>query len=292
MSAVIGLARRVLPPSVIAALRRLNRLRWITKYRILRHARRPLLAHRMLGLRYVLFDPEVESYTYDLANEAELAGQLARIFAVPADQVVAYLQETHEDPELNEELHRRVRWRFATKRKLPLGNRAIWYAIVRLQKPRVVVETGILSGLGSLALLRAIERNAQEGHDGHLISVDSDPTTGWLVPQHLRDRWIRLVGISTEVLPEALQHQAVEFFIQDALHTYDNQQREFSIALEHAADPIVLLDSGGGQTPALDEICRAHGAERHILRPQPVHHIYVPSSTEIAVIPGRRSAAD
>ncbi len=55
-------------------------------------------------------------------------------------------------------------------------------------------------------------------------------------------------------------------------------------AVGHA--PLVLVDGGGGggQTPALEDICRAHGTERRILQPRPVRHIYPPSATDVAVI--------
>jgi hypothetical protein len=275
----------LLPARAVAHLRRLNQLRWITKYRNLRGSGRPLLADRMLGLWHVLFDPEVESYTYDVANEHELADQLGHIFGVPPTEVLAYFQETHEDAELNRKLQRRVRWRFATKHRLPLGNRGIWYAVVRIRKPRTVVETGMLMGLGSLALLRALERNAEEGHPGELVSVDLDPGAGWLVPRHLRHRWTKLLGMSGEVLPGALEPNTVGVFIQDTAHTYENQRAEFGIALEYADDPIVLLDSGGGQTSVLQEICQFHGAERNSLSPRPVRHIYRPTDTDIAIVP-------
>ncbi len=282
------LARRALPPRLVAEMRRVNRVRWITKYRHVRASGRPVLADGMLGLRHVLFDPEIESYTYDLANEAELAANLAAIFSLPPERASAYFAEIHEEPQLNAQLEKRIRWRFATKHRLPLGNRAIWYVIARITKPRLIVETGILSGLGSLALLCAIERNVAEGHEGHLIAVDTDPTAGWLVPSALEARWSKLEGISTDVLPGALQGQKVGLFIQDSPHTFENQTAEFAIAMAHADDLTVLIDSGGGQTPALDDVCRRHGGDRHILRPRPVRHIYTPSATDVGVL--RRSA--
>jgi hypothetical protein len=173
---------------------------------------------------------------------------------------------------------------------MPLGNRAIWYAIARTRKPKLVVETGILSGLGSLALLRALERNAAEGHEGELLSVDSDPGAGWLVPGSLHGRWSKLVGISTQVLPAALRDRAVDVFIQDSPHTYENQRAEFSIAIEHAANPVVLVDCGGGRTSALADVCRTYGTEHDQLRPQALAHIYTPSSTDVGIIRSPRAA--
>jgi hypothetical protein len=266
-----------------------DRFRLITKFRLARRVRRSLLAEGMLGLRYVLFDPELESHTYELANTDEIASMLAEAFSASESDARKYMEEGAEDPDLSTALNRRVRWRLDSKRRLPLGNRAVWYAIVRLAKPGLVVETGIRSGLGSLALLCALRRNAAEGHDGELISVDRDPTAGWLVPSHLRPLWSQLVGTGTEVLPAALSGRTVGCFIHDTVHSYENQRDEFAIAVEHADDPVVLLDSGGGQTAALEEICRASGVDSRTVKVVAQRHFFKPGDIDMAILPQRGS---
>ena len=60
---------------------------------------------------------------------------------------------------------------------------------VRLRKPKLIVEAGVHEGLGSEILLRALQRNAEEGAPGHLLSFDIHDDTGWLVAPQLRSNW-------------------------------------------------------------------------------------------------------
>ena len=63
--------KNVLPPQRWRALRRAtNRLRWVLKIALLRQYGFPIARRPVRALKYVLWDPEVESFTYDLANAA------------------------------------------------------------------------------------------------------------------------------------------------------------------------------------------------------------------------------
>ena len=131
-----------------------------------------------------------------------------------------------------------MRWRIDCKRDMPLGNRLLWYALVRAVKPRLTVETGIYQGLGSLMLLRALARNAEEGVEGHLISIDFDPGSGWLVPERLRDRWTPLFGDIEADLEPALADRDIDLFIHESDHNERLQRFEFGTALAHAASDL------------------------------------------------------
>lgn len=248
----------------------LGRLRWVTKWRLVRQSESRPLEH----LRYVLLDPEVESFSYDLANEQELVEHLAAVFTVDRESVQRYVDETRHDPELTELLANRTRWRPHLKRRQALGNRLLWYAIARILKPQVVVETGIYRGLGSLALLVALNRNAQEGYCGELVSVDADPRAGQLVPRHLRQRWTKVTGKSADVLDGAVAGRTIDLFFQDTPHTPENQELEFDVALRHAAARLVIVEGSGGYCPTLAELAERLNVQRHHFREQPLNHFY------------------
>ncbi len=188
--------KRIVGPEWRFRAHRLARLRWWTKYRVAR------TSQANIGWRaraaYVLFDPEIESYSYELENEAEAIAALAVALGRPVQELAAYAAETRTDPELNELLRRHLRWRLDTKRQPPLGNRLAWYVIVRAGKPSLIVETGIYLGLGSLALLRALERNAAEGKPGELISFDTILNAGSMVREPMRRHWRRIIGTTQE----------------------------------------------------------------------------------------------
>lgn len=253
--------KQVLGPKWEFRVRQLRRLRWITKYRLMRGFNGDVGFLRRLA--YVLFDPELESFSFDLADEDGVIAALAVALGCPGDELAGYAAETRTDPELNERLTRRVRWRFDFKRRMPVGSRLAWYVTVRALKPEVIVETGIYMGLGSVVLLCALERNAQEGHPGELISFDTNPLSGWLVRDELHGRWRRVIGLTSTTVAPALAGCSVGMLLHDTAHTEETQRIEFEAALANAASRLVLVDGSGGFVPTLEQLCREHDGSYH-----------------------------
>jgi Methyltransferase domain len=267
-------------------LERMGRIRFDRKLRNLRAEgvgfRRAPLAYAS----YLLLDPELHSYSFELANRDGLAAFAVRALGITPAQARGYLDETDADPELNERLTRRVRPRFDYKRRLPLGNRLLWHVVARAVKPGVAVETGIHDGLGSLVLLRALERNAAEGHDGVLHSFDLDPDAGWLVPAHLRGRWEQVTGLLEETLEPALSDGGVDLLVHDSDHTPELQRFEFTLALAHTrSEQLWVVDASGLLLPVLRDLCGERGGDHHYFRERPRRHFYATVGTSVARLP-------
>lgn len=268
-------------------LRRAGRVRWRAKYR---EARRNGVGFRdrpWRWLRFVLFDPEFDNFTYELANEAELVRFLQVTLGVDQSRLEQYLAETRTDPGLTTDLWRRLRWRLDYKRRPPLGRRATWYVLARALKPELVVETGVQDGLGSLVVLRALARNAGEGRPGRLISVDTLPTVGWLVPASERHAWQLIIGSSEEVLASALNGEAVGLFLQDSGGDLALARRELEIVLPHTADGTVLVSQN--QRPALAALCDERNMPYSEFWHQPRDHIFSGSVTGFGLMGAHRA---
>lgn len=261
--------KRHLPPSWLRRLRRLGRFRWITKYRLLSAYGFPLKDDPLLAARFVLTDPEVESHSYELANEHELVVFLADLLQADRCAVAAYVAEATSDPVLL----RNRGWRLSIKRRTPLGRRTAWYVIARVIKPRLVVETGIHDGLGSEALLRALERNALEGHEGELMSIDIHKDTGWAVAPHLKGRWKQVIGSTFDLLESMLEGRAVDLFIRDTPPSDRNVRFELDVALRHAAQTLTIVDSAGEGAIVLRELCRRVGGTTQVFIDRPLRHV-------------------
>ncbi len=145
------------------------------------------------------------------------------------------------------------------------------HALVRLLRPRHVIEVGVSSGVSSAYILAALERNKE----GTLHSVDrpSRPrsstrsseaaswtlppgrTSGWAVPLGLRGRWDLRIGDKARVLPLlARELPAIGLFVYDVPHDCRSSVREFrglDPLLPKGAVAIVDHGSGGGACPAL-----------------------------------------
>jgi hypothetical protein len=273
-----GRIKAILGPDWQFRAHRLSRLRWLTKYRALRALQPDVGLRRKLA--FVLLDPEIESYTYELADERAFIADMARKLGRPTAELLRYAEETRQDPELNERLARHTRWRFDVKRRLPLGNRLAWYLMVRARKPGLVVETGIYRGLGSLVLLRALERNRREGFPGELMSFDITSASGGLVRPELRAGWQRFTGSTHELLEPALDGRHVDMLFQDTPHTRENQRFEFGAALRHAGPNLLLNDGSGGDAPLLRLIAAENGGEHHVVSAPSRDHVF--SGVDIA----------
>ena len=125
------------------------------------------------------------------------------------------------------------------------------YALVRMQKPEVIIETGVASGRSSSVILAALRDNGK----GRLYSIDlpqfyggdtperftttegnqelrgfvpEGKQPGWLIPEALRDRWELILGDSNEELPKLLARTPiVDIFYHDGDHSYGTMHFEF-----------------------------------------------------------------
>ncbi|MDP6666526.1 MAG: class I SAM-dependent methyltransferase [Dehalococcoidia bacterium] len=108
---------------------------------------------------------------------------------------------------------------------------ATTYALVRLIKPEIVIETGVGAGVSSWTVLHALEENGV----GTLVSIDLPtpntellPEVGYLVPRELHHRWDLRTGASQRLLPQALEEFVeIDIFQHDSRHSYSNQLREY-----------------------------------------------------------------
>ena len=250
--------------------RYLRRLRWVSKARALRAVGAPLGSN----LGYLLLDPEVANFTYEIGNDAELAAWVDFVCGCGLGRA----KELIAEPVTDTPLATRLRAATATRRLWskpapPFGKRRGWYALARALRPQVIIEAGVHDGLGSLLLLRALERNAEEGHDGRLVSIDINPACGWLVGSD--PRWELCIAATRDVLADILrQSSPVGMFIHDSLHTYENQRFEFRTAAAHLAPGGVLISDDAHITNALFETCEEFSLHIGEFVEQPVGHFY------------------
>jgi predicted O-methyltransferase YrrM len=266
-----------------AGARRFNRVRWASKLSNVRRAPPGGTAGTLDKLSYVLWAPELGDHSFDVADPEQVAAVLARALPVTEKEALAALDEVARDEQLHED-YARLRRLSLVPRRMRLGPRLLWWAVVRLRKPRLVVETGVWYGLGSAALLRALELNAAEGHDGRLISFDPDSTGGWLVPERLQPRWNWVKARTDEALEPLLSGEHVDLFIHDTPSNYARERAEFEVALRHAAQGAVLISSNGQNTPALAELSAVEGLAYHHLPYVARRHFYVTKGLSLAVV--------
>jgi predicted O-methyltransferase YrrM len=203
---------------------------------------------------------------------------LAKHAELPCAELLRYRRELTGDREFQEHLQR-------CRRDVHyiMPEAAELYAIVRAAKPLVVVETGVASGLSSVHILRALDRNGF----GTLHSLDlpnvqegsvlpDGRTSGWIVPESLRDRWKLQLGDTWVLLPELLQSlDRLDLFLHDSDHSYEAMLFEFEQAYPKLEPGGLLLSDDTHLHAAWDDFCA-----KHSLRPGRVGHLGVTHKPE------------
>lgn len=249
--------------------RYLRRLRWVHKAHAVRHSGASV--SRNLGL--VLAAPEPDNFTYEISNQAALADWVAVSSGATVADAAALVEEPQRDHVLMRQLTAATagRWLW-TKRSPPFGRRLGWYALVRATRPELIVEVGSHDGLGSLMMLRALERNADEGHPGRLVSFDVNPTAGWLVGSH--PFWELRIQASGDGLAEVTAGHTVGVFLYDGWHTYDSERADLELVVDHLAPDGLLISDDAAVTGALRELADGRGLHYIEFHEHPIRHFH------------------
>ncbi|MDE1821133.1 MAG: class I SAM-dependent methyltransferase [Euryarchaeota archaeon] len=152
------------------------------------------------------------------------------------------------------------------------------YALVRLLRPKHVVEAGVSSGVSSAYFLKALNQN----HFGTLHSIDlptrqkgatfrekedspvalpPGKSSGWAVPPHLRAGWDLRIGPSQELLPSLVSElDQVDLFLHDSLHTFEHATFEFTtVDPKMPSHGVLLADNTAWLGGALDRFAASKG---------------------------------
>jgi predicted O-methyltransferase YrrM len=244
------------------------------------------------AIKFLLQDPEYTNYTYEIANRDELAEFLGTTLQVDPVRVAGYVAELEGDAVLREELARLLSGR-PDRRNIPLyGRRVGWYALVRLARPRLIVEVGVHDGLGAAVLLEALYRNHAEGYPGRLIGVDLDPASGWLVPSRLRDGYELIVEHSAKALPKVVaSREPVSLFIADGDHSEAGEYADYVAVQPGLARDAILLTDNARTCNALKRFAAANGRPFAFWAEQSVDHFWPGEGIGLSLPPNARETA-
>lgn len=158
---------------------------------------------------------------------------------------------------------------------------AFLYAVCKVLKPKIVVETGVRRGESSAFILQAM----QENKIGRLYSIDLPNTnmgqndqgnslpmggaTGYLVTPELNVRWELIIGDSRTALPKLLKRLypiQIDLFHHDSLHTYEHMTSEFNEAWDRMDPSGVLMSGDLHYNEAFFDFCRSKGIEPVVIK--------------------------
>lgn len=228
---------------------------------------------------------EETNYTYDLSpdNLRYLAHTIAVVAGTDFETVERYIAEAREDMRLRETVVLAIRsskYKYVSDARCEFGRRLGWYALARILKPHVVVETGVDKGHGSILLCAALLRNYNEGHAGKYFGTDINPEAGWLLQPPYAAFGKLLIGDSIGSLLEF--PEKIDLFINDSDHSAEYEYREYRTVAAKLTERAVVLGDNAHVTPMLARFAAENGMQFLFFHEVPWKHWYPGSGIGIA----------
>lgn len=197
--------------------------------------------------RWLFTSRETTNFTYDLEanNRRYLASLLADVTGTSCESVLGYFAELENDAALRThiaEVTAKSDLVAVADKEVRFGRRIGWYALVRILRPSVVIETGVDKGLGACVLAAALRKNQEDGFPGRYYGTDINPEAGYLFSGVYTQLGEILYGDSIDSLKRF--EGMIDLFINDSDHSADYEAEEYeTIAAKLSARAFVLGDN-------------------------------------------------
>lgn len=255
----------------------------LKKYRLLNFFRRVWLASKYYNKKYSqilswgLKSREDTNFTYHITedNLKYLALLISSVTQKPYEQIRGYFSELQSNETLKKDINEAVS-RSSEKnvadREVKYGRRIGWYALVRAIKPKLVVETGVDKGLGSVVLCTALLKNKDEGHEGHYFGTDINPKAGYLLSGVYTDVGRILYGDSLESLSQL--EEKIDLFINDSDHSANYEYAEYKTITRLLTDQSIIIGDNAHVSSKLADYSLETGRKFLFLNEVPKNHWY------------------
>lgn len=241
----------------------LDRLYKIRKSRVVNYLPRLRQATRAYNYRYgqilrwSVDSREDTNYTYALTDDSllYLAHTVAVVSGVSPATVQEYFREVQTDDALRDYVLDKTRtssYRRVADLRVEFGRRLGWYALVRIMKPGVVIETGVDKGLGAVLLCSALLRNRAEGSPGRYYGTDIAPKAGYLLDGIYKEVGQVLYGDSITSLKAF--DKPIDLFINDSDHSATYELEEYKVVLPKLTPTGVLLSDNAHVASSLAQL--------------------------------------
>ena len=227
--------------------------------------------------RWLVSSREDTNWTYDLLeqNLVALACTISCITGVPKETVLAHMKEGNEDQHLRNHVARHTKssiQRVRADATCRFGRRLGVYAIARVMKPRVVVETGVDKGLGSVLLAAALLRNRDEGFGGQYYGIDINPRAGWLLRAPYDAAGKILYGDSVSILEKI--EAPIDLFITDSDRSTVYEAEEYRVVQPKLGKGGIIVGNYSDSSEALIKLSLERARDYLFFGERPKDHWY------------------
>ena len=231
--------------------------------------------------KWLIMSREHTNFTYNLTavNRSYLVWFCSEVTGASYAECEALVDELDSDAGLRQRISEAAAMSprsGITDRTAKYGRRLVWYVLVRLYKPNVVVETGTDFGLGSVVLGAALLRNGS----GSLVTIDVNPLSGSLIAYFPELPIVQRVGSSLDILPSL---EKIDLFLHDSNHDPEYEKAEITAALLNSNPGVVLMSDNAHDSTELASIARDRDWKFLFFAEKPESHWWPGDGVGIAI---------
>jgi len=228
-------------------------------------------------LKWGFSSNEFTNFTYFITEEnlITLAQTVAFVTKKEYSEILGYIREIESDQVLKDHIllttsnsSEKV---FADK-EIRFGRRLGWYAIARAIKPKIIIETGVDKGLGSVLLCAALEKNHKEGHTGYYYGTDINPKAGYLLSGAYKKFGEILYGDSIKSLKNF--KLGIDLFINDSDHSSEYEYDEYQTIAPLLNEDGIILGDNSHCTNKLSQFSIENNRHFLFFKENPLNHWY------------------
>ena len=227
---------------------------------------------------------EFTNFLYEITplNRNQMIGGISSISNKSISEVEQYFSELENDIEFKKDLETKSN-RLPRNKELPspipLGRRVAWYALIRIYKPKVIVETGTDKGIGSLVIQKALEKNGL----GILYTLDVDRYSGGLLNESDLKKITLIIGDSIESIKSI---NDVDLFIHDSDHSAQHERNEYLAVSPKLTQNAVVISDNSHVTDVLFNWSKETNRNFIFIKESPQNHWYQGGGVGISFIGG------
>lgn len=227
--------------------------------------------------KWTLSSKEDTNFTYDLTdkNNLELLKTIESCLNVPFEQLKKYLDEILNDHDLKEFIRKKINtsdFKNYADNHICFSRRVGWYIIVRLLKPKVLIETGVDKGMGSVVLCAALLRNKEEGYLGRYYGTDINKNAGYFLDGKYLDVGEIIYGDSITSLKKF--DKMIDIFINDSDHSANYEYQEYLTIKNKLNTKAIILGDNSHATDKLLKFSIENERNFILFREEPKNHWY------------------
>ena len=242
--------------------------------------------------KWIFKDTEDSNFYYDLEpkNEQYLINLISNITGAPNLQVEIYMNEIKENVTLRERIEKSlVETGYPTEIQVRFGRRIGWYALIRILKPKVVVETGVDHGIGLSVICEALKLNRIEGYDGRYYGTDINLLAGKLNSPEYFDYSKILYGDSITSLSNL--NETIDLFINDSDHSEDYEMKEYEVIQKKLSKNAFILGDNSHVTDKLSVFSNLNNRRFYFFKEEPLNHWYTGAGIGISICPAKNETS-